>query len=73
MSRLKRRTSGPLNEAAQFSLIAVELVSGFLAALLLLGLVPGDGVNFNVLGSLVLSVPCAAVFIAANWYRRRSA
>lgn len=73
MSRLKRRTSGPLNEAAQFSLIAVELVSGFLAALLLLGLVPGDGVNFNVLGSLVLSVPCVAVFIAANWYRRRSA
>lgn len=73
MSRLKRRTSGPLNEAAQFSLIAVELASGFLAALLLLGLVPGDGVNFNVLGSMILFVPCAVVFVAVNRYRKRHA
>lgn len=73
MSRLKRRTSGPLNEAAQYALIAVELVSGVLAGLLLLGLVPGDGVNFNVLGSLVLFVPCALVFLAASRYRKRNA
>lgn len=73
MTRLKRHTSGPLREAARLALIAVELVSGFLAALLLLGLIPGDGVNFNVLGSLVLFVPCALVFLAASRYRKRNA
>lgn len=48
--------------------IVAEVVFGFLTALLILGLVPADGVDFNVLGSLVLAVPCAVVYHVAGRY-----
>jgi hypothetical protein len=64
---------GIASEATQYALIVVELVSGFLALLLLLGLIPGDGVDFNVLGSLVLFVPCALIYFGASRYRKRLA
>lgn len=50
--------------------IIVELVFGFLTGLLILGLVPADGVDFNVLGSLVLMLPCAALYHLAGRYLR---
>ena len=57
-----------VGEAKIYGAIALELVFGFLTALLILGLVPQDGVDFNVVGSLVLTVPCAAVYWAAHRY-----
>lgn len=56
-------------EAKIYLAIALELIFGFLTGLLILGLVPADGVDFNVVGSLVLAVPCAAVYWAAHRYR----
>lgn len=47
--------------------IIAELVLGFLFWLLLLGLLPRDTVNFNVLGSLVLW----AVIAGPYWLARR--
>lgn len=48
--------------------IILELVFGFFTGLLVLGLAPRDGVDFNVLGSLVLTVPCAVVYHMAGRY-----
>lgn len=48
--------------------IIAELVLGFLTWLLVLGLVPADHVNFNVLGSAVMVVVCAAPYWAAHQY-----
>lgn len=62
-----------LRETKIASLIIVQMASGILAGLLIVGLVPGDNVNFNVLGSLILLTPVAAIFIAATLYRRRIA
>jgi len=42
--------------------IIAELVLGFLFWLLLLGLLPKDTLNFNVLGSVVLWAVIAVVF-----------
>lgn len=50
--------------------ITLELVFGFLTGLLILGLAPRDGVDFNVLGSLVLAVPCGALYLVARRYRK---
>lgn len=47
--------------------IIAELVLGFLFWLLLLGLLPHDTLNFNVLGSLVLW----AVIAGPYWFARR--
>jgi len=47
--------------------IIAELVLGFLFWLLLLGLVPQDNLNFNVLGSLVLWLAIAGPY----WFARR--
>jgi hypothetical protein len=56
------------NEALLSLAIVAELVFGFLTGLLILGLVPADGVDFNVVGSLVLMVPCAVVYHLAGKY-----
>lgn len=50
--------------------IIAELVLGFLFWLLLLGLVPKDTVNFNVLGSLVLWAAIAGPYWLARRYVR---
>jgi hypothetical protein len=47
--------------------IIAELVLGFLFWLLLLGLVPKDSLDFNVLGSLVLW----ALIAGPYWFARR--
>lgn len=63
-----RRTAG--TGALLWAATAGQLVFGFLTALLVVGLIPADGVDFNVLGSLVL----CAVTGPATWvcwaYRR---
>ena len=48
--------------------ITVELVLGFLTWLLVLGLVPADRLNFNVLGSIVMILLCAGPYAAAHFY-----
>jgi hypothetical protein len=48
--------------------ITLELGLGFLTYLLLLGLLPRDTVNFNVLGSVVLILLCAAPYWMAHRY-----
>lgn len=53
-------------EAQIYVLTAVQLIFGFVAGLLLLGLIPGDRVNFNVIGSLVLMIPTAGLAYLAN-------
>jgi hypothetical protein len=71
MPRIPLRRLG--HEVRLCTAIIVQLVFGFLAGLLLLGLVPGDSVNFNVIGSLIMAVPCTGAFLAATWYRRNLA
>lgn len=48
--------------------IIAELVLGFLTWLLVLGLLPADTLNFNVLGSVVMAVVCAVPYWAAHRY-----
>ena len=48
--------------------IIAELVLGFLTWLLVLGLVPEDKLDFNVLGSVVMIVVCALPYWAAHNY-----
>lgn len=48
--------------------IVAEVVFGFLTALLILGLLPADELDFNVLGSVVLAVPCAVLYHVAGKY-----
>lgn len=48
--------------------IIAELVLGFLTWLLVLGLVPADSVNFNVLGSAVMVVVCGIPYFIAHQY-----
>lgn len=48
--------------------IVAELILGFLTWLLILGLVPEDLLDFNVLGSLVMVLICAAPYWAAHNY-----
>lgn len=55
-----------IEEAKTYCAIALMLVSGVVGGVLVLGLIPGDDINLNVLGSLVLAVPCALVFWASQ-------
>lgn len=55
-----------IEEAKTYCAIALMLVSGVVGGVLVLGLIPGDGINLNVLGSLVLAVPCGLVFWASS-------
>ena len=55
-------------EALTYGLIAVDLVLGFFTWLLVTGLIPGDAVNFNVVGSLVLIGICTAPWVALDRY-----
>jgi hypothetical protein len=48
--------------------IILELVLGFLTWLLVLGLLPKDTIDFNVLGSLVMILLCAGPYWAAHLY-----
>jgi hypothetical protein len=48
--------------------IIAELVLGFLTWLLILGLLPKDKVDFNVLGSLVMILLCAGPYWFAHRY-----
>lgn len=48
--------------------IIVELVLGFLTWLLILGLVPADHIDFNVLGSVVMAVVCGIPYWGAHQY-----
>lgn len=57
-----------IEEIKTYCAIAVMLVSGFVGGVLILGLIPGDGVDFNVLGSMILAVPCGLVFWASHRY-----
>lgn len=58
------------HEAKVYALIALELIFGFLSALLLVGMIPGDTLDFNVLGSVVMFIPCAAIYYFASRYRK---
>lgn len=51
-----------IEEAKTYCAIALMVVSGVVGGVLVIGLVPGDGLDLNVLGSLVLAAPCALVF-----------
>lgn len=51
-----------IEEAKTYCAIALMVVSGVVGGVLVLGLIPGDGINLDVLGSAVLGVPCALVF-----------
>lgn len=48
--------------------IVVDMVLGFVTGLLIIGLVPEDKVNFNVLGSVVLCLVCGAPYWVAHQY-----
>lgn len=48
--------------------ILAELVLGFLTWLLVLGLVPADRLDFNVLGSVVMVLVCAVPYWTAHRY-----
>lgn len=55
-----------MQEAKFIAAVAVMMVSGLLGAVLLLGLIPGDGMDFNVVGSLALIAVCAPAFWVSN-------
>lgn len=57
-----------LKEAKLWLAILVELAFGFLTGLLILGLIPNDGVDFNVIGSVLLAIPCAVIYHLAGRY-----
>jgi hypothetical protein len=57
-----------VREAITYGLIALDVVLGFFTWLLITGLIPGDQVNFNVAGSLVLIVICTAPWFALDRY-----
>lgn len=60
-----------LREATTYVLIAVDLMLGFFTWLLITGLIPGDAVNFNVLGSLVLIGICTVPWFMLDRYVQR--
>lgn len=60
-----------LREATTYVLIAVDLALGFLTWLLITGLIPGDAVNFNVMGSLVLIGICTVPWYLLDQYVQR--
>jgi len=60
-----------VREATTYGLIALDLTLGFFTWLLITGLIPGDAVNFNVTGSLVLIAVCTAPWFALDRYVQR--
>jgi hypothetical protein len=60
-----------IEETKTYCAIAVMLVSGVVGGVLVLGLIPGDGIDVNVIGSLVLAVPCGIVFWISQRYVNR--
>lgn len=56
-----------VREAVTYVLIALELVLGFFTWLLVLALLPGDGLDFNVLGSVVMIVLCSTPYAAVHF------
>lgn len=52
-------------------MIGLDLALGFLTWLLVIGLVPHDLVDFNVIGSLVMIALLSAPYVFVNRYVRR--
>jgi hypothetical protein len=68
---LRRLIDNALWEAWTYLVIALDLAVGVLFWIVVIGLVPGDRVGFNVLGSLVLIAACAAPHWFLSRYVRR--
>lgn len=51
-------------------MIVVEVAAGFLAGLYLFGLIPGDRINMDVVGSLVLAAVFGTLSYLAAYYRK---
>lgn len=64
-------TRWALWEIQTFLLIALDLALGVVLWLLVAGLVPGDAVGFNVVGSLVLIGTCLAPWFVLDRYVQR--
>lgn len=60
-----------LREAYTYLLIALDVALGFVTWLLVAGLIPGDLVHFNVLGSLVMIAVCTYPWIKLDRYVQR--
>jgi len=60
-----------VREAITYGLIALDVVLGFFTWLLITGLIPGDRVNFNVAGSLVMIAACIFPWVALDLYVQR--
>lgn len=50
--------------------IVVQLVSGFIAGIMILGLVPDDSIDVNTVGALVVAAVFGSVFYGASAYRK---
>lgn len=50
--------------------IVVQLVTGFIAGIMLLGLIPGDSINVNTVGALVGAAVFGAACYLASRYRK---
>lgn len=50
--------------------IAVELTTGFIAGIMLLGLIPDDGIEVNTVGALVTAAVFGSVAYLADRYRK---
>lgn len=58
-------------EVHTYLLIALDVSLGFGTWLLWTGLIPGDGVNFNVVGSLVMIGLCTVPWFLLDKYVQR--
>lgn len=58
-------------EIRAYALIALELVFGVLSGILLIGLIPGDGLDFNVLGSLVVLAVTGGLYFLFSHLRKQ--
>jgi hypothetical protein len=66
--RATGRSAG--TEVLLWAATAGQLVFGVLTGILVLGLIPGDKVGFNVIGSLVLCVITGAAALGCWAFRR---
>lgn len=57
-----------VREVITYGLIAADVVLGFFTWLLITGLIPGDAVDFNVAGSLVMITVCTVPWFALDRY-----